>query len=173
VTVLALDFSLTATGWADPDGCGVLRPPAGADRDVERLRWIRDQVMELAAGADLVVIEGYSYASRGRAIVALGELGGVVRLALHEAGVSVVEIPPASRAKFATGKGNASKDQVLVEAVRRLGYAGHSSDEADALWLLAMAADQYDLPGKMMMPQVNRTALAGVQWPQVGELVTA
>jgi crossover junction endodeoxyribonuclease RuvC len=173
MSVITFDLSLTATGWAGPDGSGVLLPPAGVGKGVERLRWIRDAVLELAAGADLVVLEGYSFASKGRAVVSIGELGGVVRLALHEAGLPVVEVSPSSRAKYATGKGNASKDQVLVEAVRRLDYAGHSHDEADALWLRCMALDALDLPGRVDVPKVNRTALAGVDWPQVGELVTA
>lgn len=163
----ALDLSLTSTGWADPQGYGMWKPPAGADRGVERLVWIRDQVVRLAASASLVVLEGYSYASRGRASISLGELGGVVRLALFEAGVPVVVIPPSSRAKYATGRGNAGKDAVLAEAIRRLGYAGHSCDEADALWLLAMAADRYDLPGKVMVPKTHRAALSGVTWPDL------
>jgi len=171
--VIAFDLSLTATGWAGLDGSEILAPPAGVGKGVERLRWIRDSVLELAAGADLVVLEGYSFASKGRAVVSIGELGGVVRLALHEAGLPVVVIPPSSRAKYATGRGNAPKDQVLAEAIRRLGYDGHSHDEADALWLRCMALDAFDLPGKVDMPQVNRTALAGVTWPQVGALVTA
>lgn len=165
MTILALDPSLAATGYARTDGiCGVLSPPAGV-RGVARLAWVRDAVLELADGCDVVVIEGYSFASRGRAIVALGELGGVLRLALADAGVPVVEVPPSSRCKYATGKGNAKKEHVLVEAVRRLSYAGSSHDEADALWLLHMARDHYHLPCAVQVPKTNRAALEAIEWP--------
>jgi len=39
---------------------------------------------------------------------------------------------------FATGKGNAGKADVLVSAVRRLGYDGADHNQADALWLRAI-----------------------------------
>jgi len=165
--ILALDLSLTATGYAGPNGSGVLSPSAEVGKGVERLAWIRDQVLSLAEGADLVAVEGYSFASRGRALISLGELGGAVRLALHEFGVPVVEIPPACRAKYAAGKGNASKDAVLVEAVRRLDYDGHDHNVADALWLQAMAADHYDLPGDTPAPKVHRAALEKITWPEI------
>lgn len=164
--VLALDPSLTATGWAHSDGrSGVLTPPPSVGRGVERLAWVRDAVLELAVGADVLLLEGYSFASRGRAVVSLGELGGVLRLALHEAGRLVVEAPPAVRCRYATGKGNAPKEAVLAAAIRRLGYTGHSHDEADALWLLALVLDRYNLPGRVEVPQAHRTALDGVDWP--------
>jgi len=165
VNVLALDMSLTATGYAGPDGSGVLSPPVEVGKGVERLRWIRDRVLSLADSAGIVVIEGYSFASRGRAIVSIGELGGVIRLALHEAGVPVVEVPPSCRAKYACGRGNGSKNEVLAEAIRRLGYDGHDHNEADALWLRAMALDALDLPCQIDMPAVNRTALEKIEWP--------
>jgi len=165
VNVLALDMSLTASGYAGPDGSGVISPPVEVGKGVGRLRWIRDRVLSLADGAGIVVIEGYSFASRGRAIVSIGELGGVIRLALHEAGVPVVEVPPACRAKYATGKGNAPKEAVLVEAVKRLSYDGHDHNEADALWLRAMAADHYRLADRVGVPKVNRTALDRIEWP--------
>lgn len=42
-------------------------------------------------------------------------------------------IAPMQRAKYATGKGNAGKDEVLAAAIRKFGYQGSSNDEADAL----------------------------------------
>jgi crossover junction endodeoxyribonuclease RuvC len=160
--ILAFDLSLTCSGWADGAGCGVLIPPAPANRGIARLRWIRDAVLARAADAALVVLEGYSFASRGRAIVSLGELGGVVRVALADAGIVSVDVAPSSRALFATGKGNASKEHVLAEAIRKLGYAGHSTDEADARWLHALAVTHY---AGTATNEHQRRALASVDWP--------
>ena len=173
MNILALDLALTTTGYAFPSGPGTFSPPTKADRGMARLAWIRDEVMTLAEGADLVVLEGYSFASRGRQH-ATGELGGVVRLALWERAVPVVEVPPSSLKKYATGRGNAPKDQVLAAAIRRLGFKGHDHNEADALWLRTMARDHYGLPGTPEMPKKHREALAGVEWPDLsGATVSA
>lgn len=161
---IAFDLSLTCTGWCSGLETGTLVPPKGADRGVPRLQWIRTQVLELVEKeeAQLVVLEGYSFASRGRAIISLGELGGVIRCALADAGISFVDVAPSCRALFAAGKGNASKEQVLAQAIRRLGYAGHSHDEADALWLWTMAhARDRGEP----LTATQQRALAAVDWP--------
>lgn len=167
MNVLALDLSLTCIGWASNGETSGTHEPVG--RGVHRLGGVLNWLdrMLLDTQADMVVLEGYSYASRGRAIVSLGELGGVVRLHLHQRGVPVVEVPPSCRAKLATGKGNAQKDAVLVEAVRRLGYQGHAHDEADALWLLQAALVHYGLPGAAELPKAHRDALAKVSWPDL------
>jgi Holliday junction resolvasome RuvABC endonuclease subunit len=168
VTVLALDLSLTATGWATPSGYGVLTPPAGRERGLPRVSWIRDAVLSLAAGVDVVVIEGLAFGARGQAMLDLAGLGWVVRLGLAEAGVRYVDVPPAVLKKFATGKGNAPKPAMLAAAIRRLGYAGYQADEVDALWLLHAALTHYDLPGAVALPQDQREALAVVSWPPIG-----
>lgn len=167
MNILALDLSLTATGWARSlTDYGTLRPPKGQDRGLPRLAWIRDRVMELAEGADVAVVEGYAYA-RGQRAHQIGGLGGIVRLALHEAGMPLVDIPPATLKKLATGKGNASKDAVLAEAIRRLGYAGSDDNEADALWLFELARHALDLPGAVELPKAHRAALDPERWTDI------
>lgn len=167
---LALDLSLTATGWATVDACGTLTPPKGQDRGPERLAWLRAAVLSLAADADVVVLEGYSYASKGRAVVSMGELGGVIRLALHDAGIPFVEVAPAVVKKAATGAGNSRKEAVLVAAVQRLGYEGHSNDEADALWLLELARHALQLPGATDLPKTHLAAIDPERWEAVRSL---
>lgn len=170
----ALDLSLTASGvavWTPVVGREVttLEP---SSRGVERLEWILRRVVDLTRGADLVVIEGYAYARANQAHQ-IGELGGVIRLALHTRHVPYVEIAPSAVKKYATGKGNAGKELVLVEAVKRLGYEGSDNNEADALWLLTMAMDHYGWDVAPVMPKVNRSALAKVSWPALDDLEAA
>jgi Holliday junction resolvasome, endonuclease subunit len=163
-SVIAFDLSLTCTGWATADRYGVLEPPKQADRGTDRLRWIRHAVLALVPTCALVVLEGYSFASRGRAIISLGELGGVIRCALADAGHQWVDVPPTCRAMFATGKGNAAKAQVLAEAVRTLGYTGHSYDEADALWLYRIGAAHIAGDG-IPLTAKQRQAVRSITWP--------
>ena len=162
--VVAFDLSLTCTGWATASGCGVLTPPSSVDRGTDRLRWIRDAVLSRVPDGAVVVLEGYSFASRGRAIISLGELGGVVRCALADAGIPWADVPPTCRAMFATGKGNAAKAEVLAAAIRTLGYAGHSFDEADALWLYRMGMSRYGATD-LHLTAKQQQALAAIAWP--------
>lgn len=173
MTVLALDLSLTRTGWAAPGRCGVLVPPKERDRGLLRLAWIRDAVLALVPTAGVVVVEGLAFGAQGRAVLDLAGLGAVVRLALSEAGVPFADVPPSVFKKFATGRGNAPKDEMLAAAIRRLDYAGHDGNEADALWLLQAGLTRYALPGAVALPQTQREALAAVSWPPLPGEVAA
>jgi crossover junction endodeoxyribonuclease RuvC len=165
--ITALDMSLTAAGWASTMiGSGVLVPPKGRDRGIPRLRWMREAVIDRVAGSELVVIEGYAFGAKGSAVINLGELGGVIRLALADAGKPYVEVPPACVKLFATGKGNAKKDEVLAAAIRKLSYTGHDHNEADALFLLAMATHVY---GGSVFTDYQQRAVAKIQWPTLAK----
>lgn len=164
-TVVGLDLSLTATGIAT-DHAEVL---ATKLKGAERLAWVRDEVYDRlhAPKADLVVLEGYAYARANQAHQ-VGELGGVIRLMLHEAGVPWVEVAPAALKKYATGHGNAGKGEVLAAAIRRLGYDGHDDNEADALWLREMGLDHYAGEGRPpWVPAAHRVALDKIDWPEL------
>lgn len=167
MNVVGLDLSLTATGLATDDGPEVL---ATKLRGAERLAWVRDEVYDRIHGADradLVVLEGYAYARANQAHQ-IGEMGGVIRLALHEAGIPFVEVAPATLKKYATGHGNAGKGEVLAAAIRRLGYEGHDDNEADALWLRRMGLDAYDPEWAGSVTASRAAALDKVDWPELG-----
>lgn len=167
MNVLGLDLSLTGTGWAVADQRGTIKvKPKGCDRLIQ----IRDTVMDLVRvwEVDLVVIEGYSFNSRFSQSHSLGELGGVIRVALHETEVPYVEVAPAGRARYATGLGNASKDRVVAAVASRTGIPFTTSDECDAWILRAMALDHYGTP-VVEMPGKHREALRAVDWPELKE----
>jgi crossover junction endodeoxyribonuclease RuvC len=166
--ILGLDLSLTRTGYARPDGThGVLVPPKGKDRGLPRIDWIMRRALEMAMEADVTVLEGFSYGSKGSSILDIAQMGGVVRWAMWRKGVVVVELSPSTLKKFATGKGNAPKDQVLAAAIRRLGYQGHDNNEADALFLRLAGLHAYGVEGATPLPQAQLDALGKVQWPKM------
>lgn len=170
--VVGLDLSLTATGIADSDGSvGTIKTKL---RGCERLAWIAEQVANaIDSAADswvggawpLVVIEDYAFSRADAHSHQVGELGGVIRLQLHEAEVPWVAVVPSSLKKYATGKGNANKAAMLQAAWQRLGYEGTDDNEADALWLRAMGLDALGHP-LVALPAVNRAALEKVAWPE-------
>ena len=174
MNILALDLSLTATGICHPDGStGTFK--TGKLRGMERLLRIRDTVSEriempgTVQCTDLVVIEGYSYGSKGRAAVSLGELGGIVRMFLWEWGTPYVEIPPSCLKKYLCGKGNAGKDDVLQQAVMRSGRVFGDNNQADAwvMWQMALAHYTPDSPLLVPMPAAHRTALDKIEWTEL------
>jgi crossover junction endodeoxyribonuclease RuvC len=158
---MALDLSLAKTGVATTAGVTLIQPKAR--RGPERLVYVQHEVIRIAEeqDIDLVAIEGYSYGSRYGG-ERLGELGGVIRVGLYSAGIDYIEVAPHSIKKYATGKGNAPKDAVLVEAVRRLGYDGaQGPDGADALWLWALVREAAGEP-VVTVPAKHREALGTI-----------
>lgn len=140
--IVGLDLSLSATGIAMVDGVDVYQPKTTG---VVRLALIRDRVIEAVGHRSrIAIIEGYSYASKFSYAHALGELGGVVRLALMEHGVDYYVVPPSTLKKFACNKGNAGKPDML-DAARRSGYEDSNNDNAvDAWWLRQFGIYAFD-----------------------------
>jgi Holliday junction resolvasome RuvABC endonuclease subunit len=162
--VCGLDISLTATGYATPEGgYGCLTPKKlhGA----ERLSWLRDEVLTLehAHMVELFAIEGFAFGVKNSRSHEIGGAGWVVRTALWDAGISWVDIPPASLKKYATGKGNAGKPEMQAAAYARLGYREAKPDDnvIDALWLRALVLDKLGCP-VVEVPKVHREALVKV-----------
>lgn len=160
--VVGIDPSLTATGIATPEVLLTVKHPKL--RGAERLIALRDAILHRIGTPDLIVLEGYSYGSRGRGMLNLGELGGVIRVAFHEAGYPLAIVPPAVLKRYATGRGNCVKELVGTAAVRRLDIDPADSDQADAAWLRAMGCDAVGEP-LCPMPAAHRAALKGVDWP--------
>jgi crossover junction endodeoxyribonuclease RuvC len=159
LNITALDLSLTSTGVADEDG---VRTITSKLKGMARIAEILERIVAISL-ADLFVIEDYAFQGGHDAYAhALGELGGVVRFELWRNGVPYVDVGVSNLKKYATGKGNAKKELMLAEAIRRLDYQGASNDEADALWLREMALDHYGL-----LEKSQRAALNVVKWPEM------
>lgn len=137
MTPIGIDLSLTSTGFSCGDRRFVLSTPYTG---VKRLQAMRDHIVEnvLEESQPIVIIEGYSFASRNSHAHSIGELGGVVRLALFEHDVLFIDIPPTIRAKFATGRGNAGKTEVMSSVSAKTGivFSGKGADDMCDAWIL-------------------------------------
>jgi crossover junction endodeoxyribonuclease RuvC len=165
--IVALDLSLTASGYATSDGkSGVLVPPKGRDRGMPRYAWILDRVDEITAGADLIVIEWYAFGAKNQqGLIDIHGLGQLIRFTLFEWKRVYVDAPPTTVKKFATGSGNAKKPDMLMAAIRKLGWEGSTNDNIiDAIWLLEMARAHYGAGGSN---EKQREALKAVAWPEL------
>jgi Holliday junction resolvasome RuvABC endonuclease subunit len=138
MTPIGADLSLTSTGYS---GFGESGAIASKNKGVERLDEISSALLELAARSPedpIFIIEGYSFSSRNSQAHSIGELGGVVRYRLWKAGFPFIDIPPTCRAKFATGRGNASKNEVMSSVSARTGivFSGKGADDICDAWIL-------------------------------------
>lgn len=147
---IGLDLSLTGTGCAhmgydrECKNSKLINPNNA--KGVRRLQHIRDEVMDFLPmeGRLVVCVEGYAMGARGNNMFDIGELGGIIKLALMERGDLVCLLaPPTNLKQFVAGSGNVDKERV-VRAVNRLLHLrlrtkGSDHNIADA-WGLAMIA---------------------------------
>jgi crossover junction endodeoxyribonuclease RuvC len=168
VRILGIDPSLTSTGLVVVEGGKVTDSARVRTRLTahERIDHILSAIGWLARDVDLVGIEGTAYAAKGSSVVQVFGLWGVVSHFLWEARHPYYVIPPACRVKYATGKGNNSKDEVLAAVVRRYAEVTVTgNDVADALVVAAMGARHYGEPLESSLPQVNLKAMEKIVWP--------
>lgn len=166
--VAGLDISLTGTGVATRGGTTLITS-TGHRRDTlvqrhTRLKGIADQILTAVGHVDLAVIEGPSHHSVGGSVWDRGGLWWLIVDRLCARDIPVAVMPPMSRAKYATGKGNSRKAAVMEAAQRRYGAILDNDNEADALVLRAAGLDWLGVP-LAEVPGGHRAALAGVQWP--------
>lgn len=174
--VVGIDLSLTATGVAsmghsdgdliEPGVTTVKTAPddgtvAGFSR---RCRKIASQIAETIYGEcpDLVVIEGLSYHSKSSSIDKIHASWWMVQDSLETdwAWPAAVKVTPNQRAKYATGKGNASKDSVLIDTVKRYpDLEIRNNNEADAVILAAMGMRALGWPVEDSLPKANLEAV--------------
>ena len=144
--VLGIDPGTASTGYGVVKGdglglvslveCGVIRTRA-REPLASRLLEIYDGVAELLANhrPDVLSVEDVFYAKNVRTTVVLGHARGVVLLAGQQAGVEIVELPPADIKKAVVGTGSATKEQVqfMLTRLLRLKSVPQPSDAADGV----------------------------------------
>ena len=176
--VVGLDLSLTATGYALIEDSTITvdtitSKPRG-DTLADRHMRLHNLVYDLLTchlptdPIDLAVIEqpafsrttGHHHDRSGFWWLVVDAIWG-----WREEATPIAEVSPTALKKYATGKGNAAKDTVLLAAAYRFPTAGLAdNNQADALWLAAMGARHLDQPADNV-PLTNQAAMTAVRWP--------
>jgi crossover junction endodeoxyribonuclease RuvC len=183
-TVIGLDLSLTGSAIAaisltDGDlATAVHRSPAPADDSlgahVQRHRELVDGIVAqtLACESALVVVEGLQFSVREKdsSLTRRGFLWWAVAEGLVAGGAPVIEVAPSQIKQFATGKGNASKAEVVAAYASAWPDATRGAnvqDRADAAFAAALGVAYMRhgdvLPIKITVPR--RKALAKIRPP--------
>jgi len=174
VRIFGLDLSTKRVGMADDQGrVFSITAHAGADDPYRRLHELAREVERAfklrPPMPDLVAVEDYALGSPGRlSLIRLGEVGGVIRTRLFELDTPLVLIPPTSLKRFATGNGNATKEQMVRRAIElgciAPGGTAPNDDEADAWHLRRMARAAYGLEGALSDSELDALAGIGARW---------
>lgn len=148
MVILGLDLSLRGTGVCVLDISHNKKPQASnflyfntIDTarlfGMQRIEYIRNNIKLILEQyqPDLVVVEGYAYGARGRAVFDLGEIGGVIRHLLYTNQYSYKDVQPNSLKKFVTGDGTATKEQMMQSLGDRYGVLFGDDNQADAMGL--------------------------------------
>ena len=147
-----IDPSYTGTALVAVDGAGkfnrhiIKTKPAEFESHPERLVAIRENVVQFFDEVQpaLICIEGYAHGAKfGREMA--GELGGIIRVGLWEAGFSYADVAIGTLKMFVTGSGKAEKSLILREVFRKWKYEAKDDNDADAFGL-AMFSHQMGQP---------------------------
>jgi crossover junction endodeoxyribonuclease RuvC len=112
--------------------------------DPQRFSDIAEKIIDELQPNDLIAIEGFSYGSKGKGVSFQYGLGWIIRHLLLERGYRYTEVPPTSVKKFATGKGNTKKDEMVLPIYKKWGFEHTSDNVRDAFVLAQMVKGIYD-----------------------------
>ncbi|KAB2347308.1 crossover junction endodeoxyribonuclease RuvC [Actinomadura rudentiformis] len=176
--VMGIDLAAACSGIAMPRGTThVIREPKARGKkrclldDLDRIDHVEEHVAGLLAhyAVDLAVIEDYAAGIKSAAAHRLAEIGGVVRLACHRAGVPIALVNVMHLKIYATGNGHAEKRDMAIAAYKRWNSAEFATDdECDAAWLRSMGMRRLGHPLEDL-PQTHLAAMGKVAWPEVAE----
>jgi crossover junction endodeoxyribonuclease RuvC len=141
-SIIGLDMSLTEPGWAKYNiekkelTSGVI--DVKQYKGLIRINAIVEAINDLYEDSidtehHLVILEGYSFGSKGAAVISIGELGGVVRYELWKNKTKYIEVAPTSAKKFLTGTGTAQKSVIIKEVYKKYNIDVNNDNEADAI----------------------------------------
>jgi len=148
-TAIGIDQSLT--GFAvcfidvsDPSAyyAQVYKSPYfGVQRLVDIQSWLVTSINTYTVDVKntVVAMEGTVLASHSALL--LGELSGLVKVTLFQNyGIVPLQVPPMTLKKYATGKGNSKKQEMLMQIYKRWGAEFSDDNAADAYALSRVAA---------------------------------
>jgi len=151
--IIGLDLSLTSTGIArwgikpeTPVFHTLIKTDPKMGTQIERCRFIADQILLYSTKIDLFFIEDYAYGigakGKGKAqqLVTLGQLGGIVKSrVLDFTGCEPFPVAIGTWKKFLSNNGNLNKDSFKLEVFKKHKIEARGNDDAAAIGVLDFA----------------------------------
>lgn len=121
---------------------------AGKEDDPLRFMKLTNRIRKhLNPATDRVLIEGFSFGSRGAGVSKMYGIGWTIRIMLTEEVFKWEEVAPTALKKFASNKGNAKKEDLVLPVFKKWGFESSSNDITDAYVLSKMAWSMYNPEG--------------------------
>jgi Holliday junction resolvasome RuvABC endonuclease subunit len=156
-------FALTVLSLEDPQKhlTWVYKSPYfGIERLVDIRQWLVDTLNYVEMEIDMTIVdiamEGTVLASQ--AALVLGELSATVRLAIYDSFDEKdyrrypLKVPPMTLKKYAAGKGNAKKQEMLLQIYKRWGVEFNDDNAADSYALARLV-------GKFSINEVEKAVV--------------
>lgn len=105
--------------WSDINLYGSLMPKF--DWNMPRFDYITDWVIEKVKDSDIVTLEDYSFNSKG-VVFNIGEITGLLKYKLYKHNIQFYPIGITKIKKDFSGKGNATKIEMLTAATNEIGF---------------------------------------------------
>lgn len=112
---------------------------SGMYSTAEQMQDYGRKIAQYATGADVTCIEGFSFGSKGKGVSTQYGIGFAIRFALRDVGITFMEPTPSQVKKFATGKGNTPKDNMVLPIFKTWEYEHKSNNVRDAFVLAQIA----------------------------------
>lgn len=105
--------------------------------ECQRYAAISEWALNIVKECDLVCIEDYAFAAKGK-VFNIGENTGIFKYRLWESKIEYKTVPPTQVKKFGTGRGNAKKEDMYA--------AFRAEAKLDLQQILGVATDQIKSP---------------------------
>lgn len=133
-------MSLTGTGWCVNTQSDLQMGLIDTDKmtGLERMKHILVEINSKLGKEDekvLIIMEDFSFASKGASLFQIAGLGYLVRYHLWEQSIPFILVPPTVLKKFVTGVGNSDKNVMLKEIYKRWGADINDDNIGDAYGL--------------------------------------
>jgi Holliday junction resolvasome RuvABC endonuclease subunit len=123
----------------------------GVQRLDDIVAWLYTTFDSLRGSHEIVGVAMEGTVLQSQAASILGELAGVTKLSLYnyfdhlnQQCAFPLQIPPMTLKKYATGKGTAKKQEMLLQIYKRWGVEFNDDNAADAYALARLATDVYN-----------------------------
>jgi len=153
MNILALDLGVSF-GYAHRGGSGTIKLKKGKSKvggaPDPRYAEFQDWLIGALRLYEIqhVVFENVRHHSGTLASHMWGGWHAILHIECHAFGITLEGITVQDIKQRATGKGNASKNEMMAAALNRLGKKVINDDEADALWLYDFATREVSINAK-------------------------
>lgn len=115
--------------------------------DPMRMIDITKQIKVELRPMDRIAIEGFAYGAKGNAVGLQYGLGWLIRAMMYIEKFSYTEVTPSQLKKFASNRGNAKKEDLVLPIYKKWGFENSSDNVRDAFVLARMVYSMYNHEG--------------------------